>query len=160
MVLTKLQSPFLNFNFCLFTGPKKPKRALFLIFHACVAKIRPKCKNKKWLCNFVRTIAKNLYANLQVKRTIFQGGDTIFLRKRFGYFFSPKFSKSLKFDPKMPKKGPSNWQFFHFFLQIHSNHLYTSRANFWDIWTHFSLKIAIFRQFLTPFYLITNIRKI
>ena len=55
----------------------------------------------------------------------FQGGDTIFLRKRVGHFFGPKFEKSLKFDPKWPEQGPFDDIFFSFFAKPFLNHLYT-----------------------------------
>ena len=45
----------------------------------------------------------------------YAGRSSDFPLKTGWSFFGLKFPKSLKFDPKMPKKGPSNEQFFHFF---------------------------------------------
>ena len=62
MDVTKLQSPFLKFNFFAFLrAEKKTKKGIFSDFLRMRGQISPKIK--KGLCNFVKTIAKNLYAN-------------------------------------------------------------------------------------------------
>ena len=51
------------------------------------------------------------------------------------------------------------WPIFSFFCESIQTIYIQSRTKFWDIWTHFSLKMAIFRRFSTPFCLYKTYRK-
>ena len=60
---------------------------------------------------------------------------------------------------KTPKERAILWPIFYFFCESIQTIYIQSRAKFWDIWTHFSLKMPIFRRFPTPFCLYKTYRK-
>ena len=146
---------FLMFAFLAFFGPVNVKNKQKCPFWPFLAHKMTKTENlKKRKSYFCQNPCIELSCQFLGQTNNYPGRSSDFPSKMDWSFFGSKFSKSLKFDPKMPKKGPSNKQFFIFFCKSTQTICIQSRANFWDIWTHFSLKIAIFRRFLTPFCLI------